>query len=322
MLLRKVKIRFIYSVDYIEESKIDVDLFKAAGAQVKVVNLTDIIEDGFYHAKLYIVDNRNVYFGSAKAKSSSFGSRYEVGVFIKNCSAIASDALKIFDTYWIIDKTRNILPNFASSLQTAINKENPLKLILGTELTEVYISTSPKLLNAKGRTNDIDAHLNVLNSANEFIYVAIQAYAPIFLYTKSNTFWPLIEDALKKAIINRNVTVRFISSSSLKHNNTIAFLQSLNALSKLHNFGSIEVRLMTALNNKEIIYESRHDLHEKFIVTDKHSLIGTSNWEADYFYDDTGISFVAYCPNNGTNIRTDLFKLFQRNWNSNYTFSL
>ncbi|RWS21117.1 phospholipase D3-like isoform X4 [Leptotrombidium deliense] len=240
---------------------------------------------------------------------------------VKNCTVIAKDAKKIFDTYWMINNTTKSLPNL-KSLQTTINKENPLKLILGIQLTDVYISASPKILNPNGRTNDIDAHLSVLNSANEFIYICIQTYAPMFIYTPKYSFWPLIENALKRALIDRNVTIRFISSSAPTFNNTITFLRSLNALSKLHGTGSIEVRLMTALNKTGIIFDYQHDLHDKFIVTDKHALIATSNWQADYFSQDTGISFVAYCPQKGKNIRTDLVKLFERNWNSNYTFSV
>jgi len=57
---------------------------------------------------------------------------------------------------------------------------------------------------------DIDALLRVIDSAFEFVYVAVMDYFPGTLYQKSFTFWPLIDDALRKG--NKKIWQLFSST--------------------------------------------------------------------------------------------------------------
>jgi phospholipase D3/4 len=55
--------------------------------------------------------------------------------------------------------------------------------------------------------------------------------------------------------------------------------------------------------------------HAKFMVTDEHAYVGTSNWSYDYFYTTGGVSF----NTNAEGIVQQLQAIFDRDWNSQYT---
>lgn len=44
------------------------------------------------------------------------------------------------------------------------------------------LQSSPPPLCASGRSNDIDALLNVINTAEKFIYIAVMDYAPAVVF--------------------------------------------------------------------------------------------------------------------------------------------
>ena len=79
-------------------------------------------------------------------------------------------------------------------LETSVNKDSPLML----DDFSVFLSSSPPPFCPKGREIDVQALLNVVNQAQEFIYVAVMDYSPSFLYTKPEIFWPEIDDAIRK----------------------------------------------------------------------------------------------------------------------------
>lgn len=63
--------------------------------------------------------------------------------------------------------------------------------------------------------------------------------------------------------------------------------------------------------------------HNKYMVTDSVAYIGTSNWSADYFINTAGVGFVLRDENNSTeSVRWQLQTVFERDWNSNYSYPL
>lgn len=67
--------------------------------------------------------------------------------------------------------------------------------------------------------------------------------------------------------------------------------------------------------------------HNKYMVTDKVAYIGTSNWSGDYFINTAGVGLILEDPDSDRNessltIRSDLAKLFERDWNSKYARNL
>lgn len=67
--------------------------------------------------------------------------------------------------------------------------------------------------------------------------------------------------------------------------------------------------------------------HNKYMVTDKVAYIGTSNWSGDYFVNTAGVGLILEDSVNDRNessrtIRSDLAKVFERDWNSKYARDL
>lgn len=63
------------------------------------------------------------------------------------------------------------------------------------------------------------------------------------------------------------------------------------------------------------------------MVTDKVAYIGTSNWSGDYFVNTAGVGLILEDPVSDRNetlrtIRSDLAKVFDRDWNSKYARDL
>ena len=55
--------------------------------------------------------------------------------------------------------------------------------------------------------------------------------------------------------------------------------------------------------------------HNKYMVTDSHGYVGTSNWSEDYFASTGGIGFVF----SESPLRSDLEGVFRRDWESEYS---
>ncbi|KAI1286230.1 5'-3' exonuclease PLD3 [Halotydeus destructor] len=300
-----------------------------AGAHVRGLNFTKFIGSGVLHTKFLIADNETFYVGSANMDWRSLAQVKELGVRVNNCPALATDLAKIFEVYWYVGQSQTVPDTWPRSLATMVNAENPLPVTLGERSSAIYLSSSPLALNTDGRTNDIDAILNVIDSAQEFIDIAVMDYFPMFIYTNFS-YWPVIDDRLKMAAIERGVTVRLLASHwEHTRKDMFNFLLSLDALRNYSNRrkgkGSISVKLfeVPATPGQRLIPFARVN-HNKYMVTDVHGYIGTSNWSADYFINTAGVAFVVQDGANATkddqvpSIRDKLHQVFERDWNSEF----
>ncbi|XP_048516453.1 5'-3' exonuclease PLD3-like [Dendroctonus ponderosae] len=72
-------------------------LVKRKAAQVRSLNFAKLLGSGVLHTKLWIVDKKHLYVGSANMDWRSLTQVKELGIGIFNCSSIGEDALKIFE---------------------------------------------------------------------------------------------------------------------------------------------------------------------------------------------------------------------------------
>ena len=129
------------------------------------------------------------------------------------------DARKVFDLYWSIDDGLKSLPKaYDSKLSTTINSSHPLKVfnVKDNTMYKVFIGSSPKSLSADGRTDDLEAILHVIKSAQKYIYIAINEYIPMDLW-KNQQPWTPIDDELRKAVTQRNIEVKFLVNGRASH---------------------------------------------------------------------------------------------------------
>ncbi|KAH9640672.1 hypothetical protein HF086_010550 [Spodoptera exigua] len=196
--------------------------------------------------------------------------------------------------------------------------------------TGTIVWSSPPPLSPVGRTNDDNAIVSIIESAEEFVYISVMDYQPMCVFTHKLTFWPVIDDAIRKAALENKVKVKLLISwwkhSAPAEDN---FLRSLSDLSQSYPRVDIQVKrfVVPSTPDQEKIPYARVN-HNKYMVTDRTAYIGTSNWSGDYFTTTAGVAFVFQdladgLPQNMTkDIRKELQEVFERDWNSPYAVPL
>lgn len=321
---RSVKVRIAVNGDYNADKSEDLKLLKKY-AEIRKVNFTRLIGAGILHTKFLIVDNERYYLGSANMDWRSLTHVKEMGI-VANCSQLAEDLRKIFDVYWFLGESNASIPKvWPPNYSAFFNKTRPFKSIVKSEVYDIYLTSSPKELCANNRINDINAIIDIINDAEKFIDIAVMDYYPTFLYKSPIKFWPIIDDALRRAAIERNVQVRLLAS---KWNNTRQSMHLfLKSLSALNNTGILKGSIETKQFIVPVNTPAERDIpfarvnHNKYMVTDKTAYIGTSNWSADYFVNTGGVGLVINVASNSssTNLRSKLQTIFERDWFSQYT---
>ncbi|KAM3718115.1 5'-3' exonuclease PLD3 [Dirofilaria immitis] len=305
-----IKLRIVQNAQNNNETK---TLVNEGLAEVRSLNFSNWFSTGVLHTKFWVVDAKHFYLGSANLDWRSLTQVKELGVAVFGCECLAEDLMKVMNVYWKMGVPTKKLPfSWPIELSTAYNAANPMILKLNGEQNGVYISSAPPTFCPRGRTDDLSAILQVVNNAREFIHISVMDYFPATLYLTNNRYWPVIDDALRKAAYNGIKVKLLISKWKTTRPTLFAFLKSLEVITSTlpckraydtkkkrlicipDTTGSIEVRIfiVPTVGDQEKIPYARVN-HAKYMVTDNSALIGTSNWAADYFtntadFDDKG----------------------------------
>uniref|UniRef100_A0AC35U324 PLD phosphodiesterase domain-containing protein n=1 Tax=Rhabditophanes sp. KR3021 TaxID=114890 RepID=A0AC35U324_9BILA len=293
--------------------------------EVRSLNFSNLIGSGVLHTKFWIVDQKDVYIGSANMDWKSLSEVKELGLLLQDCHCLAHDLQKVFSVYWTLGQPHSkIPPKWPLSLRTAFNFEHPLKLTINNQTSTAFIASSPDKLSPLGRQNDSDAILEVLENASSYVKIAVMDYLPTTLYMphEGNFFWGDIDYKIRETAY-RGVNIQMlISEWAHSKKEAPAYLKSLLELNKAGFDGKIEVKIFRVNSTKEQseIPFARVN-HNKYMVTDRHAYIGTSNWVGDYFLTTAGVSLIV--GKDGSDVIVDdLDKVFDRDWNSAYATSL
>ncbi|XP_075529876.1 5'-3' exonuclease PLD3-like [Dermacentor variabilis] len=319
---RSIDIKITQNVPSRKFPNIDSQLLEGKGAaKVRNLNLTRLGHNGVLHSKFWAVDGRHAYIGSANMDWRSLAQVKEVGVLMKNCRRIVNDLDKIFEVYWEMSDEDATLPiKWTANLSTSIKSSIPAHLDLNGTSTLTYISSAPPYFTAPGRTEDIDAIVDVISKAKQFVYVAVMNYLPVDYYSKPKRYWAVIDDALRRAAIENGVRVRLLVSKWKKTKPlTWNFLESLASLNSSGISIEVKAIVIPAFTEEQRKTPYARVNHQKMMVTDTTAYIGTSNWEPNYFIETTGVGLVIN-QNSSDSIRGELKAIFERDWNSNFTY--
>uniref|UniRef100_A0A673LX12 Phospholipase D family member 4 n=1 Tax=Sinocyclocheilus rhinocerous TaxID=307959 RepID=A0A673LX12_9TELE len=291
--------------------------------QIRRVNFGRLTK-GILHSKFWIVDGKHVYIGSANMDWRALTQVKELGVVIYNSSALAADLQKIFQSYWVTGRSNASIPDpWPSDYDTDINEERPLLLNLSGVESKAYITASPPVFCPDSRTRDLDAILSAIRGAQDFIHVAVMEFYPASKFFHHHGYWPVIEDALKRSAVDRNVSVCLLVSCGRETDPAVwPFIRSLDALHSPSDNINIAVRVFVipAGNQSHIPYSRVN--HNKYLVTDKVAYVGTSNWSADYFNTTAGVALVLSQDASGSSFHQQLRAVFDRDWSSRYSHPL
>ncbi|XP_052860340.1 5'-3' exonuclease PLD3-like [Anopheles cruzii] len=297
-------------------------LAKQGAASVRSVDFSRLLGGGVLHTKLWIIDNQHFYLGSANMDWRSLTQVKELGVLGTNCSCLAHDLDKIFKIYWDMGAPNAYIPSrWPKEYEANFNDTTPARVQFnGAYTLQTYFSNSPPPMSPATRTDDCDAILKIISAANRFVHVSVMDYFPLTIYTRFTRYWPVIDDALRKAAIERKVSIRLlISLWDHSRPSEDYFLKSLEALSNSLDGVDIQIRRFTvpATEDQRKIPYGRVN-HNKYMVTDNTAYIGTSNWSGDYFINTAGVGMVLSSFDTEKTIISELQDLFERDWNSKY----
>ncbi|XP_057205870.1 5'-3' exonuclease PLD3 [Triplophysa rosa] len=308
----------------------DTDELVATGAEVRGIDLQSVT-GGILHTKLWVVDKKHMYVGSANMDWRSLTQVKEVGVSVEDCSCLAQDASRIFDLYWDIGAQKNeSLPPFWPARFSALSSAKyPLAVKFNDVPARVYLSSSPPALSSYGRSDDLSSILSIIADAEKFIYVSVMDYLPLSQFTEPVRFWPAIDSTLREAACVRGVEVKLLVSCwSHSPGAMFVFLQSLSVLNKPPLSCKIHTKVFEVPSKREQqrIPFARVN-HAKYMVTDRVVYIGTSNWSENYFTQTAGVGLVVNQTGSAVRhgqqtVQSQLKNIFQRDWHSQYAQTL
>lgn len=289
-------------------------------ADVRNVNMSQLIGSGIVHTKFIITDIESAYVGSANMDWKSLSEVKELGIVVRNCSCVAADLYRIFAVYWKLGEEGARIPQaWPISYRTQYNYSNPAQITFNGRQGNFFISSSPAPFNPKGREHDLNAIKNVIADAEQTVCIEVMDYLPQTLYAADgNIFWPELDNAIRDAAF-RGVRVRLLLAK-WDHTGkpTAAVVKSMldyNGALFGPKKGSIEVKWFVVPATPE---QKKNPFtrvnHAKFLVTENASYIGTSNWVGDYFISTTGVGFVQQSKK----AAAELQAIFDRDWNSPY----
>uniref|UniRef100_A0A8I3WC06 5'-3' exonuclease PLD3 n=1 Tax=Callithrix jacchus TaxID=9483 RepID=A0A8I3WC06_CALJA len=237
-----VNVRITVSKPNGPQPQADLQALLQSGAQVRMVDMQKLTH-GVLHTKFWVVDQMHFYLGSANMDWRSLTQVKELGVVMYNCSCLARDLTKIFEAYWFLGQAGSSIPStWPRPYDTRYNQETPMEICLNGTPALAYLASAPPPLCPSGRTPDLKALLNVVDSARSFIYIAVMNYLPTLEFSHPRRFWPAIDDELRRAAYERGVKVRLLVSCWGHSDPSIrAFLLSLAALRDNHTHSDIQV---------------------------------------------------------------------------------
>lgn len=330
--LKKLKskgVKLRVAVNAPQTSAADTEELAAQGAEVREVNLK-ALTGGIVHTKLWVVDQKHLYVGSANMDWRSLSQVKEVGVSLEDCSCLAQDAQRIFGVYWSLGGVNASLPPFWPARLSALSSaQSPLQLRLNGVPARVYLSSAPPQIAARGRTDDLAAILSVIHDAREFVFISVMDFLPLSEYSKPLRFWPVIDSALRAAACTRRVEVRLLVSCWTHSPAAMfTFLQSLQVLSRPPLKCGVHVKIFTVPSTAEQaqIPFARVN-HAKYMVTDRVVYIGTSNWSETYFTQTAGVGLVvnqtgSEVKRGQRTLQSQAEALFLRDWTSEHAAAL
>nr|XP_057919628.1 5'-3' exonuclease PLD3 isoform X2 [Doryrhamphus excisus] len=324
LLSKDVKLHMVVNSPQIASQ--DTAELAAAGANIKELDLKSLT-GGMVHTKMLVVDQRHLYLGSANMDWRSLSQVKEVGLVVEDCSCLARDASRIFELY---ARLNGSLPPYWPARFTALSSsQHPLRVDFNGVAAQVYLSSSPPHISARGRSDDLATILSVIDDAKKFIFISIMDYLPLSEFTKPLRFWPAIDSALRAAACARGVNVRLLVSCW--ENSPAAmfvFLQSLVVLNRPPLKCNIEVKVFTVSSTAEQMKIPLARVnHAKYMVTDRVLYIGTSNWSELYFTEVAGVGLVvnqtgSEVKRGQQTLQSQAEELFLRDWRSHYASSL
>ena len=292
---RGVRIRFLLSAKMLAQDPASVARLKAiSGAEVRSFDLTGV-SNGILHAKYFLVDGREAYFGSQNFDWRALEEIHELGMRTTDPRLV--DPLKeIFGVDWRFAETHKV-PNL------------PKAAVPLTARPDAELVASPPFLTPGNIRPALGALVELLGQAKQRIRVQLLTYSPV---AGQDRLWPVLDNALRAAAV-RGVKVQLLVSDWVLGGRALPHLKSLVLIPNL------EVRIVSIPEASEGHIPHARTVHSKYLVVDDDVLwLGTSNWEESYFADSRNVEAILRDPV----MAAQGAAIFDRLWGSRFAFPL
>ena len=292
---RGVKIRFLLSAKMLGQDPASLARLKAIpGAEVRSFDLTGF-SGGILHAKYFLVDGREAYFGSQNFDWRALEEIHELGVRTTDPRLVAP-LEEIFDVDWRFAETHR-LPDL------------PKPAAPPTARPDAELVASPPFLTPGDIRPSLGALVELLGQAKQRIRVQLLTYSPV---AGQDRFWPVLDNALRAAAV-RGVKVQLLVSDWSLGSRALPHLKSLTLIP------NIEVRIAAIPEASEGHIPYARTIHSKYLVVDDGVLwLGTSNWEESYFLDSRNVEAILRDPV----LAAQGAAIFDRLWGSRFVAPL
>ena len=217
--------------------------------QIRTMDFSKWYRSGIMHAKVWVVDGKHGYVGSANMDWRSLTQTRETGVFIHSCEPVIRDMANIFDSFWefasleghAAEMTRNIIdphlqikrivPCWSHLIDEDKRCKHPFTMFEARTMpvklnglsSNVRLSLSPPEICGRDRVTDGNMLVETIESAssNGFVYVSVMDFQPVtrFLCREGVTcppyeqfYWPSLLHALLGAATGKGADVRLLVS--------------------------------------------------------------------------------------------------------------
>lgn len=182
-----------------------------AQIEVRTLHMSSWYGEGIMHQKMWIIDGRHIYIGSANADWKALTQVKELGIVVQDNEELAADAARLFEVWWKAAKihadtrevfdpsaqvrrtvpswsklvpaaTRSASPFVNATLSANYNEASPLVCSLNEQHGDVFVTCSPPEFCAPARSSDLDAILQAIHMAKESICISVMDFAPISLH--------------------------------------------------------------------------------------------------------------------------------------------
>jgi phosphatidylserine/phosphatidylglycerophosphate/cardiolipin synthase-like enzyme len=284
-IARGVRVRFLAEHGFVKTYPDTLERLARAGAAVRHLDL-EATTGGILHAKYFVVDDREAFFGSQNFDWRALEHNYELGARVSE-PAIVGGLAAIFAADWARAGGEPLPEAHVPAAHGAIR-----------------LVASPRDLLPPGVAWDLPSIVELLDGATEAITVEALGYRA----DADGAPWDELEAPLLRAAA-RGVHVELLLADWSKRPRTITGLQ------KLARVPNLAVRLTTIPPWSGGFIPFARVTHAKALVVDgKRGWLGTSNWEKDYFYRSRNVGVIVEDPA----IASELARFFATLWQSSY----
>ncbi len=257
---------------------------------------------GVMHAKYFIVDGSEAFFGSQNFDERALSHIQELGMRVRQPALVAA-IRQVFALDWALAQSEAELEAVRAGLDAA--PAFPVKLDYDGAAVQVTPVFSPRDWLPGGGAWDLPALLAAIEGAQQRVRVQLLSYKT---YGYGGETFTDLDDALRAAA-SRGVQIELLLADWNTGRSAIAGLKSLQKET------GIEVRMVTIPEAKQGFIPFARVVHCKYMTVDGHfAWVGTSNWSPDYFYQSRNLGLVV----EGSSFARDLDGFFEDLWQGPY----